>query len=351
MRISGLLVVLVLVMGLVLAACGDEDEDISAAGSSDNDSTPTVSSEPDATAATSDDSEETEPTSDSGTESEASEIDVEHAQGTTTVSMNPETVVVFDYSLLDTLDQLGVDVTGVPQGSNVPAFLSDYAGSDYENVGTLFEPDYEKINALDPDLIIVAGRSSAVYGELDKMAPTIDLTVDSTNFFESFKERTLALASIFGKDAEAEERIAEIEASIERTNDLATESGAKALIVMVSGGEVTAYGPGSRFGMIHDMLGVSAVEDDIEAATHGDAISFEFILEHNPDILYVIDRDAAVGQDGEAAEQVLDNELVRQTTAWTNDAVTYLNSATWYLANSGLSTFAEMVAEIENSLQ
>ena len=104
------------------------------------------------------------------------------------------------------------------------------------------------------------------------------------------------------------------------------------LVVLTSGGEVTAYGPGSRFGWIHDTLGVTPAVADVEAATHGDAISFEFILEANPDWLFVIDRDAATGSGG--AEAVLDR-LVQQTNAWKNGHVVYIDGPL-YIVNGDL---------------
>lgn len=257
---------------------------------------------------------------------------------------------MFDYSALDTLDQLGVPVAGVPK-SSLPPFLSKYSDAQYANVGTLFEPDYEKVNELQPDLIIVGGRSAAVYPELAKIAPTIDVTVDQANFVESFKTTTTNLAPIFGKEDEAESRLAAIDYAIARVNEKAAASGENALIVLTTGGNVTAYGPGSRFGIIHDVLGVTLVVEDIEAETHGDAISFEFLLEKNPDILYVVDRDSVTGEGTEGAEQVMDNDLVKATKAWANDNLVYLEPTTWYLANSGLGSLASMIDEIESSLE
>lgn len=291
------------------------------------------------------------PAGEESTQAAPETVTITHVQGETTVVKNPETVVVFDYSLLDTLDQLGIPVAAVPQ-SNLPPFLSKYADSEYVNAGTLFEPDYEQINALTPDLILVAGRSSGAYGELAKIAPTIDMTIDVTKFLTDYETNLRNIGLIFDREEEIEQRLAEIEASIEQVRAKASESGQKALIVLVTGGNVTAYGPGSRFGgIIHDLLGVTPVVEDIEAATHGDAISFEFILEHDPDILFVIDRDSAIGQGTVAAQQVLDNEIIHATKAWQNNKIVYLDPAIWYLANSGLRTFPQMIAEVEAALE
>jgi iron complex transport system substrate-binding protein len=272
-------------------------------------------------------------------------VTVLHPQGETTVIKQPETVVVFDYSALDTLDQLGISVAAVPHAT-LPPHLAHYAGST-TNAGTLFEPDYEAVNLLEPDLIIVGGRSSGVYGELSSIAPTVDVTISATDFVSGFKATVQNLGVIFGREAEVVERVAAIEEAIARVNQKAAASGQTALIVMTSGGSVTAYGPGSRFGLIHDVLGVAPAVEDIEAATHGDAISFEFILEYDPDILFVVDRDSAIGQGTEAAEQIMDNELMHQTKAWKNDKLVYLDPAVWYLVNGGLGTVATMIAEVE----
>ena len=60
---------------------------------------------------------------------------------------NPEKVVVFDFGILDTLDELGIEVAGLPQ-TNVPSYLSKYEDSKYANLGSLKEPDFEAIHAL-----------------------------------------------------------------------------------------------------------------------------------------------------------------------------------------------------------
>src|SRR5699024_6803121 len=109
------------------------------------------------------------------TEKEDKEIvTVSHTFGETEVEKNPEKVLVFDFGALDSLDALGIDVTGIPQ-QTIPAYLEKYAGDEYENLGGLKEPDFEAIAQIDPDLIIISGRQGEVYEELEKLGPTIDL--------------------------------------------------------------------------------------------------------------------------------------------------------------------------------
>ncbi|WP_297112842.1 ABC transporter substrate-binding protein [uncultured Devosia sp.] len=276
----------------------------------------------------------------------AQDITVTHAQGETTLPGVPQKVVSFDFAAIETLEAIGVDVAGLP-GSNLPAHLEKYASDDYAKVGSLFEPDYEALAALEPDLIIVAGRSSGAYAELAKIAPTVDLSNDWADFYNSIKANAEIVGQIFDKEAEINALIAETDAKVEAAKAAAGDAG-KGLIVLTSGAEVSAYGPGSRFGFIHDTLGVTPVIEDVEAATHGDAISFEFILETDPDLLLVIDRDAATGEGAAAA--ILDNELVSETTAWKNDDVIYIDPVRAYIVNGGLISFGIMADQVTDAL-
>jgi iron complex transport system substrate-binding protein len=276
----------------------------------------------------------------------AQEITVVHAQGETKLPGVPTNVATFDFATIDTLDALGVEFKGVP-ASNLPEYLSKYGADSYAKIGTIFEPDYEAVNALAPDLIIVAGRSSAALPELAKIAPTIDLSNDWASFEASIKDNSRKLGEIFGKQAEVEALISTLDEKIAAVKADAADAGT-GLIVLTSGAEVTAYGAGSRFGWIHDSLGVTPAIADVEAATHGDAISFEFILETNPDWLFVIDRDAATGEGAAAA--ILDNELVRQTKAWKSGNVVYIDPVRSYIVNGGLPAFTALVDQVGAAL-
>lgn len=276
------------------------------------------------------------------------ELTIAHNQGETVVSMNPAKVFTFDLASLSTLNALGVEVAGVPDFT-FPDSLAQYAGERYLKIGSLFEPDYEAISAANPDLIIVSARSAAVFPQLAEIAKTIDLSADNTQYLASQFHNAEILGQLFGKQAEVAALEGKIQASIEAVRAQTAKAGT-ALIVMVNGGEVTAYGPGSRFGWIHDELGFKPVIEDIQEATHGEAISFEFILEANPDWLIVIDRDVAIGEQAAAAASVLDNELVGQTTAWQKGQVIYLNPANWYIVTGGLGAVQEMVDEIGGAL-
>lgn len=276
-------------------------------------------------------------------------IVVSHAQGETTVARNPETVLVFDLASVDTLDALGVTISGLPK-SHLEGDLARFDSDEYIDLGTLFEPDFEAVAAAEPDLIIVANRSSTVYPELSGIGPTIDLTTSGTDPIADLTATATTLAAIFGKEAEAAELLAGINGQVDELRAAGASLGT-GLVIMTSAGELTALAPGGiRGGLIYTTLGVTPPVEDVEEATHGEAISFEFLLEHNPDWLFVIDRDVATGEEGAAAEEILDNEIVRQTTAWQEGNVVYLNSYDWYIVFGGLSTTARMLGELQTAL-
>ncbi|EIF00662.1 siderophore ABC transporter substrate-binding protein [Saccharomonospora glauca] len=277
-------------------------------------------------------------------------LTVEHAQGSTSLEGTPERIVVFDLGVLETLDDLGVEgIVGVPEVANLPEHLGEYASDDYTKVGSLKEPDFEQVNALEPDLIIVAARSAPAYGELSEIAPTVDLSVDTTNFLASATERIETLGELFGKEDAVRDRLDALAAKAEEV----ASSGAgdrTGLVVLTTGGKLSAYGPGSRFGIVYDNLGVKPAVEGLSADTHGDAISSEFIAEANPDLLFVIDRDSAIGEAGESAKQVLDNALVNGTTAAEQGGIVYLDPTQWYLTSNGLPSLEAMVTAVGDSV-
>jgi iron complex transport system substrate-binding protein len=275
-------------------------------------------------------------------------ISVTHAQGTTDVPVNPDTVYTFDLGVLDSLTSLGVDVAGVPDAV-YPASLSQYASDDYAKVGSMKEPDLEAIANGDPDLIIISARLSESYEELSKIAPTIDLTVDATDPLPSFTQHTETLGKIFDKEDEVAGKLTGITEQIDSIKAEAANAG-NALILMTSATEVTAYGAGSRFGLIHDVLGFPTAADIASEGPHGEAVSFEFVKETNPDILYAIDRDAAFGESTDASEAVLDNELVNSTNAAKNNKIINLDGGSWYLVGYGLNNLPAMIGEVAQAL-
>ncbi|MGG4493076.1 siderophore ABC transporter substrate-binding protein [Brevibacillus reuszeri] len=279
---------------------------------------------------------------------ESEEITIKHKLGEAKLKKNPQTVVAFDYGVLDSLDKLGIEVTGVAQ-SSVPPYLEKFKDAKYKNIGSLKEPDFEKINAMKPDVIFISGRQQDAYEELNKIAPTIFLGVDTSKYMESFTENMKTLGTIFGKEAQVDEELAKINDSIKQLNEKATASGKNALIILANEGKISAYGAGSRFGILHDVFGFTPVDKNIEVSTHGQSVSFEYVAEKDPDYLFVVDRDGAIATNKDAvspAKKVIENDLIKNTKAFKNGNIIYLDSNYWYLSGGGLVSTANMADEV-----
>src|SRR5699024_11544473 len=126
----------------------------------------------------------------------------------------------------------------------------------YEQLNNLKENDFKNLAKIKKDLIIISDRQSKVYNELQEIAPTIYLKLDTTQYMDSFKENMEVVGNIFSKEAEIEEELAKIEDSIASVKEKAEASGDEALIVLANDDKISAFGPSSRFGIIHDVLGV-----------------------------------------------------------------------------------------------
>lgn len=275
---------------------------------------------------------------------ETATLEVEDSNGQITVPKNPKKVVVFDNGSLDTLDALGVGDKVVGAATdNLPAYLADY--KKVESAGGLKEPDLEKINEMNPDLIIISGRQSDFLEQLQAIAPTMYLAVDTTDTWNSIKHNVETLGQIFDQEQAAKKQLTTLEANIADLKTKATKSQDKTLTVLVNEGQLSTYGKDSRFGIIYDTFGFSQADENIKASTHGQSVSYEYVLDKNPDILFVIDRTKAIGGD-DSNNAVAENELVAQTTAGKNQKIISLQPDVWYLSGGGLESVQMMIDDV-----
>lgn len=277
------------------------------------------------------------------TTAHAEDLTITTATGDATVASGPETIAVLDAAAIDTISALGVTVNAVPAMPPL-SYLSDVFETA-QPAGSLFEPDFEALAVLGPDLIIAGGRSSTQVQPLSEIAPTIDMTVWGEDMIAQAQDRIAAYGAIFDQEAMAAELSAALDARLADAG-AAVEGQGEALILLTNGGNVSAYGDDSRFGWLHSALNLPEAFPDLTQETHGEAVSFEFIAEVNPDWILVIDRAAAIGQDGEAAAATLDNPLVASTTAAQNGQIIYLSSAPLYLAGGGVQSMMLTMDEI-----
>ena len=273
-------------------------------------------------------------------------ITVDTVKGNVDLAMNPSPLVVYDMTLMQDLAALDVAVDGMPSGLKLDN-LQSKTQPEPKTVGTVFEPDLEALNAMQPQAILIGSRMAEKYDALSSIAPTLDMTIDTAKIYESSKQRLHDLGALFGKSAQAAKLQGNIDGLIDETKALTKDKG-KGLVVMVNGNKLSAYGDKSRYGFIHTVLDIPMADDQIADARHGQPISFEYIQKTNPDWLFVVDRSAAIGEDGAGAKAVLDNPLVAQTNAWSKNQVVYLSPDS-YLAFGGYYQWMQDLTTIKEA--
>lgn len=276
-------------------------------------------------------------------------ITVTDRKGEIEVPKNPERVVVLDYGTLDVLEEIGVDnVVGVPK-SGLPEYLNKYEDEKYTDVGGVKEFNFETINELNPDLIIIEGRQEDSLEELSKIAPTVFLGSVGSDYLNSVKNNSKVIGQIFDKEKEVEEKLSTIDVRVNQIKEKATGNNLNALATMVSDGSMSVYGSGSRFNILYNELGFKPTDASIEVSNHGQSISYEYLAEKNPDYLFVIDKGAVTGS-GNPAKETVENELVKTTNAYINDKIVYVDSVAWYVGGAGFKALDKMLDDVENVL-
>lgn len=76
------------------------------------------------------------------------------------------------------------------------------------------------------------------------------------------------------------------------------------------------------------------------------------MLDKNPDYIFAMNRDAAIGTQGaQLAAEVLDNELINKTDAAQNGRVVVLeHSNVWYTAEGGITALRVMLQDLEKAM-
>jgi len=263
----------------------------------------------------------------------------------------PKKIVVFDYGFLDTLDALGVEgIVGVPKDNALPKHLSKYENDEYANVGNLKTPNLEEIAALEPDAIFISGRQATFYDQLKEITPNVVFVGTSQDdYWGTFEKSVDIAAKLFGKEKEAEEQLAKFDEKLNELKELAGQYKTS-LVTMYNEGKLSGFGTNSRYGYVYDIYGFTPVSDDIEASSHGSDFGFESILKFDPEVLFVIDRTAAVGGQSNI-EADMENDIIKKTKAYKNGKIVYLDGPLWYLAGGGLQSEMMKIEEILDELK
>jgi iron complex transport system substrate-binding protein len=222
---------------------------------------------------------------------------VEHAMGETQVRGIPERVVVLDTGELDSAMTLGVTPVGAVEAipdEGFPSYLEGTGG--IETVGTIEEPNLEKIAALEPDLILSSNlRHEQIYDQLSQIAPTVFTETTGVTWKENFEKHAEALGRTGVADKVKEEYLDQIDAF----EDAIGEDRPEVSVVRVLPGETRIYQKESFIGTVLEDAGLPrSPSQDVEEFAILNA-SAELIPKMGGDVIFV----TAYGSEDETTKQ------------------------------------------------
>lgn len=268
------------------------------------------------------------------------------------VPYNPERIAILDLAALDIIDSIGVGDKVVGMAQTSIDYLSYYSeNKSIKNLGTIKEADIEAVMECEPDIIFIGGRLSASYDKLSEIAPVVYLATDSSiGLVESTLKNARTIASIFGKENEVEDKVNQYNDRINNLKNIA--SGKNALVGMTTSGSFNILGNDGRCSIIGNEIGFNNLGATGNTSTHGNEASFETVVAKNPEYIFVMDRDKAIGTAGAAsAKEIVENDLVKSTPAYKNNHIVYLeNPNVWYTAEGGIQALDMMLKDLEKGL-
>lgn len=99
---------------------------------------------------------------------------VQDNRGEQVLDSIPQRVVALNWDLAEQLIELGVTPVAITDTAGYREWVVQPAlSSDIEDVGTRAEPNFEKIAAVKPDVILVASPQADLIPQLEKIAPVL----------------------------------------------------------------------------------------------------------------------------------------------------------------------------------
>lgn len=296
------------------------------------------------------------------------------------VPKNPQRVAILDLASLDIIDNLGEGGSIVGTATTSLDYLQKYVTDDsIANLGNIKEADLEAVAACEPDVIFIGGRLSGSYDALSEIAPVVYLSTDSSKgVYQSTKDNAEQIAKIFGDEDKVADLFADFDARIEKLS--AAAEGKTAVMGMATAGSFNILGNDGRCSLISNEIGFDNVGASVAATSggrggsgggasgsgsasgsasggaesnpHGTESSFETVASLDPDYIFVLDRDSAIGTEGaQLAKDVMDNDIINSTRAAQEGHVVILaHPAAWYTAEGGVTALDYMLSDLETAL-
>ena len=295
---------------------------------------------------------------DTASATQASSVTIDANDGAVEINLPVTRAASLDNRTFEVLQQWDVELVAAPK-KLIPSTITAFNGEGVADVGMHREPNLEALVAAEPDLIISGQRFAKFDSQIKELAPDVPLINleprEGQPFDKELIREVTDLGEIFGKQAEAKKLVDDFNASIERAKN-AYDGTSTVMAVDVSGGNIgyVAPGKGRTWGPVFDLLDLKPALE-VEGATDshtGDDISVEAIAQSNPAWMLVLDRDAAITQDGSntPAETVISgNAVLQNVTAISTGQVVYAPNDTY--TNESIITYTEIFNSLADAFE
>jgi len=276
-----------LLLSIVLTACG-ANKDVKESGNTANPSNAS---------------------NDKGAANQSETVSVKHEWGTYEIKEAPQKIIALDFSFMDTLTSLGVTPVGNAGvgKTKMPEYLQDSVQAEVADVGERKAPNLEVIQSLKPDLIIASvDRHSMIRNELEGIAPTIAFDDAS---YEQVIDNLRNIGKIVGKEKEAEQVVADLDAKIAKV-DQQIEGSPSIVVAGFFDDEFTVWIKESFIGSLLSRVGAeyafNGEKSNLEGKGEGTKMTIERLHEINPDFIMVY---------GDSTEKLKSNPLYQDLKA------------------------------------
>ncbi|MFM0597382.1 ABC transporter substrate-binding protein [Paraburkholderia dilworthii] len=149
----------------------------------------------------------------------------------------PRRIIVLNWDLTEMLLSLGVTPVGVPAPAwYVSSVVVPPLPAGVVDIGLLFQPNYDLLYELRPDLIVITPAHASVQASFERIAPTLMLGAYTTapQPYRAMRDEAMTLARRLGVVARAE-------ALLNETADVLTQSRAALDAAAPAGGYRSVY--------------------------------------------------------------------------------------------------------------
>lgn len=273
-------------------------------------------------------------------------------------------VVVFDLAAASTFAALDLEgnITGIQkgeEGEQLNEELSDIYGSDnHVNVGIEDEIDYEAVEELDPEVIVIGEDESysAVIRQLEEAAPNaeiISVDKDSTTYVENIIEFTTFLGNMYGVEDHAENLVDDLNTNLTELKERVLDLEENLLYFEVNDEDLTIDETSGINDFLFSEVGFNRVLEPVsnensEVDPNAD-FDFSSISSLNPDIILALNTNEEK-EIQTVTEEILTNESLTNINAVINENVYVISEENWDEDSAGYLAIMNQIDDLSGML-